>query len=81
MFQISALCDVRNPIKDTPVHHLLVGSLEDMVVPDACCIDSRCHGGPMFQISTLYDAKYPIRDTPIHHHLVGSLEDMVVPEA
>ena len=32
MFQISALYDVRNPIKDTPVHHLQVGSLEDMCV-------------------------------------------------
>ena len=39
-FQISALCDIRNTIKDTPIHHLLVGSLEDIVVPDANCTDS-----------------------------------------
>ena len=30
-----ALYDVRNPIKDPPVHHIQVGSLEDMVVPEA----------------------------------------------
>ena len=29
MFQISSLQDVRNPIKDIPIHHLQVGSLED----------------------------------------------------
>ena len=29
MFQISGLQDVRNPIKDTPIHHLQVGSLGD----------------------------------------------------
>ena len=29
MFQISSLYDDRNPIKDTPIHHLQVGSLGD----------------------------------------------------
>ena len=29
MFQISGLQDVRNPVKNTPIHHLQVGSLED----------------------------------------------------
>ena len=35
MFQISTLYDAKNPIKDTPIHYLLVGSLEDMVIPEA----------------------------------------------
>ena len=43
MFQISALCDIRNTVKDPPIHHLLVGSWEDMLVPDAYCMDS-CYG-------------------------------------
>ena len=41
-FQLPALCDIRNIIKDTPIHHLLVGSLVDMVVPDAYCMDIWC---------------------------------------
>ena len=81
MFQISALCDIRNTIKDTPIHHLLVGSLEDMLVPDAYCMDSWCSWGFMFRISSLCDIRNTIKDPPIHHLLVGSLEDMLVPDA
>ena len=78
MFQIWALCDIRNTIKDTPIHHLLVGSLEDMVVPDAYCMDSWCPWGFLLQISAVCDIRNTIKDTPIHHLLVGSLEDMGV---
>ena len=81
MFQIPGLCDIRNTIKDTPIHHLLVGSLEDMVVPDAFCMDSWCPWGFLLQISSVCDIRNTIKDTPIHHLLVGSLVDMVVPDA
>ena len=65
MFQISALygCCIRNPINDTTIHHLLVGSLEDMEVPNAYCTYGLFPGGSMFQISALYDVRNPIKDT------------------
>ena len=74
MCQISACygCCIRNPIKDTLIHHLLVGSFVDMEVPHALCTYGLCPGGFMFQISALYDVRNPIKDTPIHHLLVGS---------
>ena len=33
-FQISSKSDIRNPVKNTPVHHLGVGSLKDRGVVD-----------------------------------------------
>ena len=61
-----------------PIHHLLVGSFEDMLVPDAYCMDSWCPWGFMFQISALCDIRNTIKDPPIHHFLIGSLEDIAV---
>ena len=47
-FQISALYDIRNPIKDTPVHHLQVGSLEDMAFLNPR-FDQECHPQLIYQ--------------------------------
>ena len=60
---------------DSPIHHILVGSLEDMLVPNAYCMHSWCPWGFMFQLSAC-DIRNTIWDPPIHHLLVGSLEDM-----
>ena len=79
IFQISALCDIRKTIKDPPIHHCLVGSLEDMLGPDAYyCMDRWCLWGFIFQISAICYIRNTIKDPLIHHVLNGSLEDMAV---
>ena len=74
MFQISGLWDVRNPIKDTPIHHVQVGSLGDRwFLTHILKMD---YGLEMLIFKFKVGCQDPIKDTPIHHLQVESLKDM-----